>query len=248
MYKIYGLTDVGKVREMNEDGFVLNDVLINDGDYYDAVETNFIAAICDGMGGEKSGELASFLALEAFVTSQITSKEDIQHLVNEKIQQALFDHMEVNPETKGMGTTIAGILCKEHNITVFHIGDSRVYRFRDGFIKQLTKDHSLVEMLYETGQISYEEKRTHPQRNVILRALGQKNAQVELLDLPNKSELDDFFLICSDGLTEYVTEDELENVLEKPLELDLLAKELVQLAIDRGGADNITVVLIKRVQ
>ena len=68
MYKIYGLTDVGKVREMNEDGFVLNDVLINDGDYYDVVETNFIAAICDGMGGEKSGELASFLALEAFVT------------------------------------------------------------------------------------------------------------------------------------------------------------------------------------
>ena len=161
MYKIYGLTDVGKVREMNEDGFVLNDVLINDGDYYDVVETNFIAAICDGMGGEKSGELASFLALEAFVTSQITSKEDIQNIVNEKIQQALFDHMEVNPETKGMGTTIAGILCKEHNITVFHIGDSRVYRFRDGFIKQLTKDHSLVEMLYETGQISYEEKRIH---------------------------------------------------------------------------------------
>lgn len=247
MYKLYGLTDVGKVRTINEDGFVLNDVLITEGDYDDEADDRFLAVVCDGMGGENNGDLASFITLKAFATTTISSKEELRKLVEDTIQQELFRYMELHPEAKGMGTTVAGILCKNHQMTIFHIGDSRVYRFRDGILKQLTKDHSLVETLYASGQISYEEKRTHSKRNVLLRSLGQQNVKLDLQDLPYPAEVEDIFLLCSDGLTEYVTEDEMEIMLENG-ELEVSAKKMVQLATERGGADNITVVLIKRVQ
>ncbi|SOC15794.1 protein phosphatase [Ureibacillus xyleni] len=247
MYKIYGLTDIGNVRTLNEDGFVINDVLIDEGDYFTDEDANFLTVVCDGMGGESSGEVASFLTLKAFATTEnIQSKEDIKHLIEQTIQEDILRHIEKNPQTKGMGTTIAGVLCREHKITIFHVGDSRVYRFRDDFIRQMTKDHSLVQTLYDSGQISFEEKRTHPDRNILLRSLGQKNVKVEFLELPSLTEVGDVYLLCTDGLTEYVSEDELERFLRESKPVDQLAQELVQLAIDRGGADNITVILIKR--
>lgn len=248
MYKIYGLTDLGNVRTSNEDGFVINDVLIDEGDFSTDAETSFLTVVCDGMGGESSGEVASFITLKAFATTKnIEDKDDIKQLVESTVQAELLQHMEMNPHTKGMGTTVAGIWCKEHKITIFHVGDSRVYRFRDDFIKPMTKDHSLVETLYDAGQISYEEKSTHPERNILLRSLGQQSVEVDLMELPTLTEVGDVYLLCTDGLTEYITADEIEEYLQELKPIEQLAQNLVQLAKERGGADNITVILIKRV-
>ncbi|GLH65069.1 protein phosphatase 2C domain-containing protein [Parageobacillus sp. G301] len=247
MYKIYGITDVGKVRQNNEDGFVVNRALITEGDYEIEVLSDFIAVVADGMGGENAGEIASFLALESFATRKhIQSKEELKHFIEHDIQNKLFQHMERHPETRGMGATLAGVLCNNHKITIFHIGDSRVYRFRRPFFKRLTKDHSLVEMLYAAGQILFEEKQHHPKRNILLRSLGQKNVEVEIAELLSPPEIGDVFLLCSDGLTEYVTDEEIEMCLSSNEPLEKQGKQLVELAKNRGGADNITIVLIKR--
>jgi len=247
MYNIYGMTDMGSVRTSNEDGFAVNEVVIAAGDYRADANTDFLTVVCDGMGGESSGDVASAIALKAFARAEgIAGKDDLKRLVEQTVQDDLQRHMDRHPQTKGMGTTAAGVLCRSDRMTIFHIGDSRVYRFRDGFIKPLTKDHSLVETLFDTGQISYQDKRTHPERHVLLRSLGQPQVQVEIQELPHSAEVGDLFLICTDGLTEYVTEDELEALLQEPKPLDQLAQEMVRRAKAGGGADNITVVLIKR--
>ena len=127
-----------------------------------------------------------FLTLESFARLEepIGEENDLKTLIESTIQEKLFSHMDKHPETKGMGSTIAGMVCTSEKTFIFHIGDSRVYRFRDGFLKPLTKDHSLVESLYRSGQISLEEKQHFPQKNIILRSLGEKGVEVEINSLP----------------------------------------------------------------
>lgn len=247
MYRLYGMTDVGLVRTNNEDGFVFNHVLLQEGDYSISVKEPFWALVADGMGGVNAGEVASCLTLESFtkLERRIEEKEELKRLVELEIPQKLFQHEEYHPETKGMGTTLAGIVWFSERLFIFHIGDSRVYRWREPFLKPLTKDHSLVEFLYASGQISFEEKRTHPERHVLLRSLGQKNVEVDITDIPSLPELGDIFLLCSDGLTDVLTDEDIECVLNTTHSINEQAKRLVGMAKERGESDNITVVMAK---
>ena len=246
MYKMYGITDMGLVRKNNEDGFLLHDVLITEGDYSLEKDAPIVAVVADGMGGANAGEIASFLTLESFARLEdpIGHENDLKTLIEINIQQKLFSHMDKHPEAKGMGSTIAGMVCTLEKAFIFHIGDSRVYRFRDGFLKPLTKDHSLVESLYRSGQISLEEKQHFPQKNIILRSLGEEGVEVEINPLPSLPEVGDLFLICSDGITDDLTDDEIEDILCRQGSIEVQAKRLIGLAKERGGHDNMTVVLV----
>ncbi|MDQ0215289.1 protein phosphatase [Oikeobacillus pervagus] len=249
MYQIYGVTDVGVVRTNNEDGFVVNDRVIVDGEFQTELASSFIIAVADGLGGEKAGEVASSIVLEQCAhQSPMNSEEEVREFIEEKIQQQLFHHIKGHPETTGMGSTIAGINCLNDEMMIFHVGDSRVYRYRDDWLKPLTKDHSLVELLYDSGQIKQSEKFYHSERNILLRSLGQPAVEIECKRLPYPSKRKDIFLLCSDGLTNYVKDDEIEQYFQRKSNIKDTARSLLEIAKERGGADNITIVLIERIE
>ncbi|WP_054637586.1 PP2C family serine/threonine-protein phosphatase [Thalassobacillus sp. C254] len=249
MYEIVGITDEGKVRPHNEDRFLLAGEVIAEGERMERTDLPFLAAVADGMGGENAGEVASSLTLQYLAGRAVTlEKEEIKAAIERGIQGQLRLHVEENQERKGMGTTLAGIVCQDDRLQVFHVGDSRVYRFRDGFLKPLTKDHSLVERLYDTGQITYEEKQNHSQRHVLLRSLGEKETIAEVTSFPYKVDRGDTFILCSDGLSDVVSNLEIEQMVQGREETTEVARSLVALANERGGPDNITVLVVKRIQ
>jgi len=253
MYEIYGITDIGYVRENNEDGFLIQNIYCNNGQYYlKEVHEPWIAAVADGMGGEQAGEIASKIALEELAKLKLpTTDEDLQeHLF--RINQKIIEYGEQNLESKGLGTTLTGLICIDDELTLFHIGDSRAYRFRDGFLKLLSQDHSLVESLYQSGKISREDKVIHPQRHILLRCLGGtdttkiSNSNVDVKKIRGKFEAGDVFLLCSDGLTDLVQDEEIESILIESLTLEQKARKLIDKANQIGGNDNITLIAVKR--
>lgn len=249
MYEIFGITDVGCVREHNEDGFLIQNVHRNQGELYVLdVEESWIAAVADGMGGQEAGEVASYLALQniAKLNVPVTEEEIRKQIVD--INDEIRSYGENYLMTKGLGTTLTGLICNNHEMTLFHIGDSRVYRFRAGFLKQKSQDHSLVEEMFQNGNIAREEKRTHPDRHILLRSLGSGNPRGEASVKQIKSllDLEDTYLICSDGLSDCLSEDDIEGVLNKNSSLETAAHTLVERAKEAGGEDNITVVLIRK--
>lgn len=226
--KMYGATDIGLVRATNQDNFYIDKSLK-------------WAVVADGMGGHNGGETASSMAVEEIKKSMLQGvglKESISN------SNALVYKTSVeNPELAGMGTTV--VLCeivgKRANIA--HVGDSRAYLLRDGVLKQITKDHSIVQQLIDSGTITEEQAKYHPQRNLITRAVGtEKNIRVdyETLELFE----DDYILICSDGLSSYVEESRIADIIVNTKTSEAVNK-LVDAANENGGKDNVTVVLIK---
>lgn len=249
MYEVIGITHKGHVRTNNEDSFMLNQEIVINGSLEKVLAAPFLAAVADGMGGQNAGEVAANIALEELANEPLPATEmEIRQRLEQEIQQKLYSYMRENAATSGMGATIAGILVGEAEETlIFHIGDSRVYRYRDGFLKALTSDHSLVEMLFQTGQITYEEKRQHPKRHIVLRSLGQKDVKADIKGLSQPHEKEDVFLICSDGLSDLVTEEEIEDILHPGTKKSLReqGEALIAAALEQGGTDNITIILVK---
>ena len=153
------------------------------------------------------------------------------------------------PEANGLCATVAGILCVENKITVFHVGDSRVYRFRDGILKCLTKDQSLVQVLYDSGRITREEMFDHPQKNIILQSVGGQNKSVDadIQCLRSGFEAGDIFLVCTDGLTDMIRDEVIEEILATK-DINTVAKTLIAKANESGGYDNITVIVVRNNQ
>jgi protein phosphatase len=222
-------SNTGNKRRRNEDSFVVAPPLF---------------AVADGMGGAQAGEVASKLAAAAFEDTDLGTaggKERVVALIQEA-NRRVYERSNADPAASGMGTTITAALVEGTKVTFGHVGDSRAYLLRDGVMEQLTEDHSLVNELMKSGKLSAEEAETHPQRSVITRALGT-DPDVDVDTFVVEAHEGDLFLICSDGLTTMVGDEEILELLEKHHDdLDRAAKSLVAAANRAGGEDNITVV------
>lgn len=244
MIKAYAKSDIGKMRDMNQDYFYISDPLSD-------VQIYILA---DGMGGYKGGEVASKLAT-SYAKSYIENnfeqtpkdRESLIQLVGSSMEYAnmlVYEKSKENKELEGMGTTLEICLIYNNKVYIGHIGDSRVYRIRRDFIRKLTQDHSYVQKLVKDGTITKEEAENHPKKNMLMKALGC-NAFVEP-DVTVKGFLkDDIILMGSDGLTNMVDQETLRVTAQNNLEQ--APKKLVQMANDKGGYDNITVIVIKNI-
>jgi PPM family protein phosphatase len=226
-----GRTDVGRQRSANEDSLVVQPPLF---------------AVADGMGGAKAGEVASAVAVEA-VESARESGEPVEAQLAAIVRDAnrRIYHLAVADESRrGMGTTLTVAKMHDGEVSLAHVGDSRAYRLRDGELQQLTRDHSLVAELERSGQITAEAAEHHPQRSIITRALGpEPDVEVDTYTLAGREG--DVFLICSDGLTSMISDDEVGSILRSASSLDEAADALVRAANQSGGKDNITVILFR---
>jgi PPM family protein phosphatase len=232
-FRVGSATDVGRVRSNNQDSF-----LVREGDLF---------AVADGMGGHQGGEVASALALQ--ILGQAHDEPSTSTLVRavRSANQAVFDKAGSDPDLKGMGTTLTALADIEtqegKRLGIVNVGDSRLYRVRDDRIEQLTDDHSLVASLVRQGRITAEEAESHPQRNILTRALGIDEA-VAVDSWEIEPVAGDRFLICSDGLFNEVDENRLMATLRRFEDPGDAARELVRLANEGGGRDNITAVVV----
>lgn len=236
------MTDRGKVRLHNEDA---GGVFVNlDGDR--------LAIVADGMGGHRAGDVASEmtitqLKIEWEASKGISTADEAEKWLKEqitKVNNLLFDHATNNPECDGMGTTIVATIATDRFATMAHIGDSRGYISNESGFKQITEDHSLVNELVRSGQISKEDAEHHPRKNVLLRALGTEKA-VEMDIKTIMFEEGDMILLCSDGLSNKVNEKEMLDILLNEDHLEQKAESLISLANNYGGEDNITLVIVE---
>jgi len=207
------------------------------------------------MGGHNAGEVASNLALNLLCRQFLSSpkgtlqKEEIKESLRKSIisaHNAIIDMSKNNPHYYGMGTTIVGVYFTADGFYVYHVGNSRLYRLRNGSLKQLTKDHSLVQSLIDLGQITVEESYNHPQKNVITNSLGGGSDKCEPEITDNYTEFEgDIFLLCSDGLSDMASEDVIEGILNSKKNIQEKVDWLIDTANENGGKDNITTILIK---
>jgi len=240
-YAAAAVSDVGCKRLSNEDAFGFS---AEDGVY----------VVCDGMGGAAAGEIASSLAVDEML--HLLSNRDeavpLEILVQDAISvanKAIFSRSQRNLRLSGMGTTLVGLAVEGRRVLVFNVGDSRCYRLRNldkdqGRLEQISLDHSLVEEQVRLGRMTHDQALRSPMRNVITRALGtQSSVTPDLFDL--QSEPGDLFLLCSDGLTNELTDPLIESMLAVDLPLDELCARLVDGAKRAGGHDNITCLLVR---
>jgi len=237
------LTDVGEIRKINEDSIVFvqphNKSVLS--------EKGCLAIVCDGMGGHKSGEVASQIAVDKVSKYYYSSKTDIKESIKEAIIQAHKDIRKIalrNSKHSNMGTTCTAAIIRDQSIYIGHAGDSRAYLINENKIKQLTKDHTYVQHLYDKGLISEEEMLRHPDRNIVTMVLGtQSEFKPEVHSYENVFCNDETLMICSDGLYEYIKDNEIKNILTKN-EIATAAEMLVDTAKKRGGHDNISVIIV----
>jgi serine/threonine protein phosphatase PrpC len=225
-------SDTGRRRRRNEDNYVVAPPLF---------------AVADGMGGAQAGEVASRLAasaLEGGDSDGLDGPERIDALIQEA-NRRIYDRASTDPAASGMGTTMTVALVDGMTVAIGHVGDSRAYLVRGEQMEQLTEDHSLVNELLKSGRLSEEEAHVHPQRSVITRAVGT-DPDVDVDGFTIEAEEGDVFLLCSDGLTDMVSDEEiLELVHEHRDDLDKAVKSLVTAANRGGGEDNITAVAFR---
>ncbi|UOQ85527.1 Stp1/IreP family PP2C-type Ser/Thr phosphatase [Gracilibacillus salinarum] len=230
-------SDKGKIRQLNEDAVTVI-----------PKQEALLAVVADGMGGHQAGDIASKLTIEQL--EKLWTDSDMHNLDLKKwlaasikeVNNVVYQKAQSDSSYQGMGTTIVAAVCTENDIIIGHIGDSRAYLISNADWKQVTEDHSLVGELVRSGQLSKEDAQLHPRRNVILKALG---TEPDLEPDMFQSDWKEFnrLLICSDGLTNKVTDQELHEVISED-SLDNLGQTLVDLANERGGEDNITLAIV----
>ena len=240
----WAVTDKGNVRKQNQDAFYT---------YISPDKELSILLVCDGMGGARAGNVASELAISVFKTEarRMLSTLDGDDLLAE-VQRcievsntAVYELSKNDPDCHGMGTTLVTAVIKGDVLYVANVGDSRAYLISDGQIRQITRDHSLVEDMVERGDITREESRVHPNKNLITRAVGTVDT-VECDTFHENIKSGDFVLLCSDGLTNLVPDEELMNVVTGADSVKNSCNALLNLALSRGAPDNVTVVLIEK--
>lgn len=236
------LTDPGQVRDHNEDSVT---VVKN-------ASGEILMAVADGMGGHKGGEIASSIAIthigKRFVdTSSVGNKEDAINFLKEIVSEAnmlIYKYTEDNPESNGMGTTIVMAVLTKEFLLFGNIGDSSGFVIKNGKLYKITNDHTLVNLLVKSGEITEEEAKDHPRKNVLMRALGA-NISVEM-DVFDVERDVSGILLCSDGLTNMLENDQIETVLNSDLDIDAKVQKLINKANNRGGTDNISVAYLQK--
>jgi PPM family protein phosphatase len=245
--RFVGLTDTGRVREHNEDTIAVDPEI-------------GLLVLADGMGGYNAGEVASGIAVKTIVNlvREQVEREDLSIadrdsglsrpniILRDAINRAnkiIYQTARTQPQCEGMGTTVVAALFFDNKVTVAHVGDSRLYRQRGERLEQITMDHSLLQELVDRGFYSAEEAQRASNKNYVTRALGvEPNVEVEVQEIPaNRGEI---FVLCSDGLSDMVEDEDIHLTINTFSDnLDTVAKQLIQLANDNGGRDNISVVM-----
>lgn len=244
--KGYTITDIGKVRSENQDSvrFVQEESL----------QALGILALCDGMGGAQAGSLASNIALGAFIDKVSKSLNDkknthtLADMAKDAAQYAntcVFARSASDRACEGMGTTLVAAVVKSRSCCIVNVGDSRAYLIREGEITQITRDHSFVEEMVSRGSITREQARNHPRKNVITRAIGAEPEVVCDVYTPTFKK-NDILLLCSDGLSNTLSDAEILELAARNKELSDIGNELVDLALSRGAPDNVTVGLLRK--
>ncbi|MEA5511088.1 Stp1/IreP family PP2C-type Ser/Thr phosphatase [Crocosphaera sp. UHCC 0190] len=231
-----GLTDPGLLRSVNQDNF-----------YIDPDGRFFIVA--DGMGGHAGGQEASLIAtqqikthLDSYWESEASSHQILEEAIL-KANQGILEDQQSHPERREMGTTAVVVLFRGEQPLRGHVGDSRLYRLRDGNLEQITEDHTWVARALKMGDIDPEQSKTHPWRHVLFQCLGRKDTntvEIAKLDIQPGDQL----LLCSDGLTEEVADEAIQEIFEHGKSCEEIATNLIEAAKDGGGSDNITVVIV----
>ena len=249
---LHGKTDVGMVRDHNEDAI--------------GCEENIaLAILADGMGGHRGGEMASAITVSTILecisekTKQLnTAVSDDETgysaeslAVHEAVTLAnknVYDSSEANAQYRGMGTTVVVVLFYDNRFTVAHVGDSRLYRLRDSELEQLTRDHSLMQELIDRGFYTTEQAKTSLNKNLVTRAIGVDNkVQIDMQE--DVAMVDDIYLLCSDGVTDIIEDDLIQSILiENSNDLEKAASEIIRLANEHGGKDNISALLAKPIK
>ena len=239
----WGLTDPGCVRAQNQDSYQIEQLDRN----------TLLCVVCDGMGGAKSGNIASTLATDVFVqeVKQTWTSGMDQEKINKMLQGAVklanftvYDQAAQFEDFSGMGTTLAAVLIKGMEATVVNVGDSRVYLVDSNGIRQITKDHSLVQMMVERGELTPELARTYPGKNFITRAIGTE-ATVECDLFHEKLERGACLLLCSDGLSNMMDDQEILFEVVHGVSKQHCGKRLLDIAKGRGAPDNVTSILVQ---
>lgn len=240
--KSFYLTDAGKVRSHNEDSVI---IVRNQNDDY-------LLAVADGMGGHRCGEVASSIAISYLgkhfqETFRNMNKEDAIEWIRQSVKEInrlIFNHAEEHPESKGMGTTLVLAISTNDYVLFGNIGDSSGFAMKDNHIHKITYDHTLVNLLVTAGELTEEQAKDHPKRNVLMKALGA-NDPVEIDIFDCDIEVSDI-LLCSDGLTNMLDQESIERVLLSDYSVEDKVIRLIKKAINRGGTDNVSVAYLER--
>lgn len=240
--RIWEKTDQGVIRKENQDACAVNTF----GAYT-------VAVVCDGMGGAKAGAVASREAVGIFMDSSSKVLEEGMTVEQvrraglaavEQANAALYARSQAEEACRGMGTTLVAVICRDNQVLLFNVGDSRCYMINTSGIRAITRDHSLVQDMLDHGDITEEEARTHPNRNLITRALGPERTVLcdtfELLLSPG-----DHLLLCSDGLVNTVSDQEILYEVIHEEEKDSCLDRMLEISIDRGAPDNVTMILME---
>ena len=242
MYYCCGITDKG-IMPHNEDALLIGGEVIDSGTSEQNVSAPFIAAVSDGVSGEVSGELASKMCLEMIRDLHYSSRTKLnEELLS--VHQRLAGFSSENPALRNMQATLCGIAVDEFGgVLTFNVGDSRLYRFRGGRMTQISRDQSLVQLLYEEGTITMAQRRTHVHRNIIFPAFGNvtSSPKIDIAPLEGGFDCGDVLLMCSDGLSDYVSPLDMEEIMELPRSLSERLEMLVKKALGNGGSDNVTI-------
>ncbi len=240
--EIWGATDRGMVRKQNQDYYCCQEL----------AQGQFLAVVCDGMGGSKSGDVASSLAAETFLEDvkrgsyPEMKQEDIVHMLVESVRsanRAVYEKSQTSPDYSGMGTTLVAVYLQKDDAYIVNVGDSRCYYVARDEIMQITEDHSVVGLMVARGQITEEEARNHPNKNLITRAVGTE-PEVECDCFFLHLDEDEYLLLCSDGLSNMVTRPEMLYEVTHGTDGMEICRSLIGIAKKRGAPDNVTVVLL----
>lgn len=238
---VFYLTDTGKIRDHNEDNVVI--VKNSSGDY--------LLAVADGMGGHLSGEIASTIAInrlserfkQGFKDKNKAEAANWFREVTLEINDLLFSYVAKHPESKGMGTTLVACVVTKDYILMANVGDSSGFVIKEGKLRKVTEDHTLVNLLLKAGKLSVEEAEAHPKKNVLMRALGANNpVEVDVFDCITDI---DGVLLASDGLTNMLDNETIESVINSDETIDEKVVKLINKANNRGGTDNISVAYLE---
>lgn len=234
MSRSAAVSHVGKIRANNQDS---------------GYAGRYLFLVADGMGGHAGGDVASAIATKRIIETdrEYASPHDAEFAIksallaaNSLLAETVFEHSELT----GMGTTVSGILRVDDKVAIAHIGDSRIYLFRGGQLEQVTADHTFVQRLVDSGRITPEEAAVHPRRSVLMRVLGDVDASPEIDTAVMDTAPGDRWLLCSDGLSSYVSEDKISAILESVPSAKEAADRLVRESLDQGAPDNVTVVVV----
>lgn len=243
MFYCCGITETG-APDHNEDAMLLNRTVRSEGALQIAAGAPFLAAVSDGVSGASAGEVASSTCLKLLAATKITKKLNLKRRILD-IHTEITAMSRKQEELTAMQATLCGFLIDESgSLHVFNVGDSRLYRLRGGMLEQLTRDQTLVQMLYDEGSLTEDEKKSHSHRHIVLSVMGNPDSapKPDVFTISDGLQDGDLLLACTDGLTEYVPDSEIASVLSEAMPLQERLESLVSLALRKGARDNITVI------